>query len=210
MKIEIKKICPNCGISFLRKSSRQKYCSFDCKEGKSEKICNVCNKEFITSRHSTGKYCSLECWYKDPNANRKESKNIINSICSSCNKEFESFAYQDRKYCSKGCAKKDLRQVKHYNWKGGKYKLKGYTRLTLPDGRKIWEHRFIMEQKIGRKLLPQESVHHKNGIRDDNNIENLELWVKTHLAGQRVEDMIKFIVDTYKDKVVKYIQKGTF
>lgn len=94
----------------------------------------------------------------------------------------------------------------HPNWKGGRRKNKlGYVKLTnvvLPDGRKvksIFEHIYVISWHLGRCLLHNECVHHLNGIRDDNRIENLELWTTPHLPGIRVNDAVKWAKEILKN-----------
>lgn len=64
-------------------------------------------------------------------------------------------------------------------------------RMTV-DGKRITQkqHRLVMSEHIGRDLLPHENVHHINGVRDDNRIENLELWNTFQPKGQRIEDKV--------------------
>jgi hypothetical protein len=64
----------------------------------------------------------------------------------------------------------------------------------------IFEHRQVMQEILGRAMLPEETVHHKNGVRDDNRPGNLELWVSTR-SGQPPADLVAFVVEHYRAEV---------
>ncbi len=82
----------------------------------------------------------------------------------------------------------------------------GYVVHKIRD-EAVLEHRVIMEHLVGRPLEPFENVHHKNGVRDDNRPENLELWMKPQPSGQRPEDMADWMVAHYRDVVLAAISK---
>lgn len=86
------------------------------------------------------------------------------------------------------------------NGTGGLTK-EGYIRLTLPDGRRVLEHVRVMERYLDRQLIPGENVHHRNGVKDDNRIENLELWLVVQPTGQRVTDLIAYVTKYFPDEV---------
>lgn len=82
----------------------------------------------------------------------------------------------------------------------------------------VLEHRLIVAESIGRPLLPRESVHHKNGDRQDNRLVkghelycpstccNLELWSTSQPSGQRVEDKVAWareILALYEPQITR-------
>lgn len=97
-----------------------------------------------------------------------------------------------------GCHKRQLLQERgrfaqgplHPHWKGGRSIHDGYVSIWVDGIGVIREHIYIMIQHLGRNLFTDESVHHKNGIRDDNRFENLELRTRYHGAGQTIPDQI--------------------
>ena len=95
------------------------------------------------------------------------------------------------------------RAPKGSGWHNSHY---GYRILTF-DGKKIAEHRHVMEQALGRELTKDETVHHKNGDRQDNRLENLELWSSAQPSGQRVEDKISFALEILEQYAPQYVRR---
>jgi hypothetical protein len=147
---------------------------------KTNKNCLICHKDFIVHdfRKNIAKYCSKICYQKS-----KIGIKLSDKIKSNMKGSHKGFKH------SKESLKKIRLNIpskeKHYNWRGGRTKTSGGYILVTAIGhpfatnrRYIFEHRLVMEKKIGRYLTKLESVHHINGIKDDNRIENLELVVK--------------------------------
>ncbi len=125
--------------------------------------CSECKKEIITSPSRIGrkKYCSIDC--------------RTNASIRILDEKRLTRIYKKREGSS--------------NWKGGIWKIRGYIYIYSPNhpfgGVRgyVAEHRLVMEKHIGRYLTKKENVHHINGIKDDNRIENLMLFstLKEHI-----------------------------
>lgn len=70
----------------------------------------------------------------------------------------------------------------------------GYV-LVKTEAKWIPQHRLVMAQHLERSLFAHENVHHINGIREDNRLENLELWTSSQPTGQRVSDKLTWARD---------------
>ena len=144
-----------------------------------EKTCEQCEKTF-QARSATRRFCGMDC------ANDWQRRRRVDCTCEQCGNTFSvapsAHARGEGTYCSRQCYR-DAASISENNpnWKGGSFtRSDGYVAIRV-DGDYTLEHRYVMEQHLGRKLATREHVHHKNGIKDDNRLENLEvLSVEDH------------------------------
>lgn len=110
-----------------------------------------------------------------------------------------SFSGCDGEHVARGYCSAHYQQLRKYGvMKPRKFKRgqgnitgDGYRRIQK-DNKASYEHRLVMENHLGRPLTREENVHHINGDRLDNRLENLELWNKSQPSGQRVSDKIEW------------------
>lgn len=159
----------------------------------------ICSIEGCGKKHASLGYCVKH--YKrfknngDPLVVKRVHRYSPDGLCTfdGCDAPLES-----RGFCSKhrGRLAKYGDPSVFKQEKKGSHNVTGYVYISNPAWpRPKAEHRLVMEVHLGRELLSYENVHHKNGVRDDNRIENLELWSKGQPAGQRVEDKVQHAIE---------------
>lgn len=142
--------------------------------------CEKCQKEH-DGTFGSGRFCCLFCAHskiQTAEMNKKRSLKLkgriiserIESICPICKTKFKHLPSYPTKTCrNKICISKLISKIKE------KYPLtKRYTSITKNKISKH-EHRYVMEEHLKQKLSYNEIVHHKNGIKSDNRLKNLQL-----------------------------------
>lgn len=175
--------CEACTKQYKPRRSAQRACSKSCAQALSAKhqhrrlpkTCRMCGTKFDSKLQGT-RTCSLVC-------RGKLRSKLVETLrfCGRCDSKFTVARWSLQKYCTKACSTtpEGTKQLTS----------EGYTRVKIGDQWPL-EHRYVMEQTLGRSLEAHERVHHRNGNRSDNRPENLELWkVKTKdPAGVRASD----------------------
>jgi hypothetical protein len=172
------------------------------------KNCKTCNKEFIIKKKSQT-FCSRPCQIKYASSRMIENhtnkpftgKNIK---CIVCHKEFYVRKYRIKKECTKYCSRSCLAKIhlKPYVEKFGFKSLNKphhqYKKIKI-NGKWVREHRYVMEQHIGRKLEKWEHVHHINDDSSDNRIENLEVLSNSDHQRKEFEFRKKYFTSSFDE-----------
>jgi hypothetical protein len=181
-KNRIATTCNHCGVAFEYKASRpEKYCSQTCYHAskgspKTETQCAYCGKTFLHyAKTYPRRYCSISCGVSARNKT-EQNPSYHRDVSGDKNPMY------GRGLMGEANPMYGRTGEQNPNWKGGrKIRKDGYVMVRRPEHPNaihgyVLEHRLVMEQMIGRYLLPTEVVHHRNENPSDNRPENLQIF----------------------------------
>lgn len=137
--------------------------------------CAHCHNDFRSYRRAR-RFCSLTCYHAAQDAKMRAARPPL--PCAHCGETVQipttAQARRGRAFCSPTCATAWHSGEKHPNWTGGRsLDSNGYVLVNVYGRGRIREHVLVAEATLGRRLLPGEQVHHRNGKKTDNRPENL-------------------------------------
>ena len=144
----------------------------------------------ITQPHK--RYCSYACKDRAAGWRKRSKRRKLTCVVRGCIAGQASCGMCSTHYRRKRNGEDMHAPIKGDGSRRYKHKRRTKTKQGYIRVNGLNEHRMIMEFHIGRKLTEKETVHHRNGIRDDNRIENLELWSHSHPHGYRITDKIQW------------------
>jgi len=188
--------CAACGASLERRlsdikrnTSRRFFCNEAClrrvgvrpRTG-TEKPCEQCGKPIYTVPSATkpARFCSKQC------VHAWNGRAAEHRTCERCGKPYRvspsQASIRAARFCSRRCEGDSRIQrplERRHNGRCARLDRFGYVLIYEPDHPKavgggwVYEHRWLVEQDLGRVLDQNETVHHINGVKDDNRLENL-------------------------------------
>ena len=140
---------------------------------------------------------AMKRYWQNPSKARQDRRTIP-GICEQCGVEF--LGRQGARCCTRSCSAKMAHAEGRANTiqprtpnPGRRKMANGYVRMWVPEGTPgrpknglMMEHRLVMQEHMGRPLEAWEIVHHRNGVKDDNRVANLEVVTRARHAGMVV------------------------